>query len=235
MKATLYLIPTTLGESEAKNLIPKYVIDILNNIEFLIVENIRTTRRYLVSLGLKERIDKIEFFVLNKHTKAEELSDFLQPIFNGKDVGIISEAGCPGIADPGASVVEIAHKKGIKVVPMIGPSSILLALIASGMNGQSFSFSGYLPVKKPERIKKLKMLENRSFQEKQSQIFMETPFRNMEMLNDILKTCNPNTMLSIAADISLKSEFIQTKKISDWKLKLPDLHKRPTIFILQKI
>ena len=233
MKAKLYLIPTTLGESEIKTVIPGHIKAIVENTNYFIVENIRSARRYIRKLSAKKVIDDITFFELNKHTKASDISGFLQPIISGNDIGIISEAGNPGIADPGADVVSIAHRKNIPVIPLVGPSSILLALISSGLNGQNFAFNGYLPVKPQERINKIQFLENRSKAENQSQIFMETPYRNMKMLNDILNSCKKSTLLCIASDITLETEFIKTKMIADWKKQNIQINKRPTIFILQ--
>ena len=235
MKAKIYLIPTTLGDSEISSVIPQNIQTIIEDLNFFIVENIRTARRYIRKVSATKNIDNITFFELNKHTNANELSGFLQPAMEGNNIGIISEAGNPGIADPGADIVSIAHRKGLQVVPLVGPSSILLALISSGLNGQNFAFSGYLPIKPNERQKKIQSLENRSKIENQSQIFMETPFRNMKMLDDILSACRNNTLLCIATDITLASEFIKTKTIADWKKQKPEINKRPTIFILQSL
>ncbi len=235
MKAKIYLIPTTLGESEISSVIPQNIKTIIEELNFFIVENIRTTRRYIRKVSKTKNIDGITFFELNKHTNKNELSDFLHPALQGNDIGIISEAGNPGIADPGADIVSIAHQKGIQVVPLVGPSSILLALISSGLNGQNFAFNGYLPINPNVRQKKIQSLEHRSKIENQSQIFMETPFRNMKMLNDIFSACKKNTLLCIATDITLSSEFIKTKTIADWKKNKPEINKRPTIFILHSI
>ncbi len=232
-KGKIYLIPTTLGDSEIKSVIPANVVDIIESLQFFIVENIRTARRYIRKVSKTKNIDEITFFELNKHTKPEEISGFLKPCLSGNPVGIMSEAGNPGIADPGASVIAEAHKKNIDVIPLVGPSAILLALISSGMNGQNFAFNGYLPVKDNERIRKIQELEKKSITENQTQIFMETPFRNMKMLDSVLKTCKKNTLLCIAADITLKTEFIKTKTIGEWKKQKPQINKRPSIFILQ--
>ncbi len=232
-KGKIYLIPTTLGDSEIKSVIPVNVVDIIEKLQFFIVENIRTARRYIRKVSRTKNIDEITFFELNKYTKPEEISEFLKPCLSGNTVGIISEAGNPGIADPGASVIAEAHKKNIDVIPLVGPSSVLLALISSGMNGQNFAFNGYLPVKDNERIRKIQELEKKSIAENQTQIFMETPFRNMKMLDAVLKTCKKNTLLCIAADITLKTEFIKTKTIGEWKKQKPQINKRPSIFILQ--
>lgn len=235
MKAKIYLIPTTLGDSEISSVIPQNIKIIIEELDYFIVENIRTARRYIRKVSANKIIDNITFFELNKHTKASELSAYLQAAMEGNNIGIISEAGNPGIADPGADIVNIAHRKGIQVVPLVGPSSILLALISSGLNGQNFAFNGYLPIKQNERQKKIQFLEKRSKTENQSQIFMETPFRNMKMLDDIIASCRNNTLLCIATDITLNSEFIKTKTISEWKKSKPEINKRPTIFILHGI
>lgn len=232
MKGKLFLIPTTLGESEINSVIPAKLNETVEQLDHFIVENIRTARRYIRKLSSTKNIDNITFYELNKHTDAEEISKYLKVVEEGEDIGIISEAGNPGIADPGADIVSIAHKKNIKVVPLVGPSSILLALISSGMNGQNFAFNGYLPIKQNERIQKIKNLEKRSKHENQSQIFMETPYRNMKMFEDIISSCNNNTKLCIACDISLHTEFIKTKTISEWKKNKQALNKRPAIFII---
>jgi 16S rRNA (cytidine1402-2'-O)-methyltransferase len=228
----LYLIPTTLGETDLDRILPAYNNEIVNRLDFFIVEDVRTARRFLKKINPATDIDSKTFYVLNQHTRPEEIAGFLKPLSEGREVGVISEAGCPAIADPGADVVAIAQEKGFKVVPLVGPSSILLALMASGFNGQSFAFNGYLPVQLADRTKAIKRLENRAHSEKQSQIFIETPYRNMKMLEDILAVCQPATRLCIAADITLETEFIRTKTIRDWKKQLPDLNKRPCIFIL---
>ena len=228
----LYLIPTSLGETDLDRILPAYNNEIVNRLDFFIVEDVRTARRFLKKINPATDIDSKTFYVLNQHTRPEEISGFLKPLSEGREVGVISEAGCPAIADPGADVVAIAQEKGFKVVPLVGPSSILLALMASGFNGQSFAFNGYLPVQPADRTKDIKRLENRAHNEKQSQIFIETPYRNMKMLQDIISVCQPTTRLCIAADITLETEFIRTKTIRDWKKQLPDLNKRPCIFIL---
>ncbi len=228
----LYLIPTTLGDSLIGNVIPSYNIDILNNINFFIVEKLRTARRFLVKAGIQTKIDDLTFYTLNKHTDKNDLHSFLAPIEKGENIGIISEAGCPGVADPGSEIVSIAHQKNISVVPLIGPSSILLSLMASGFNGQNFSFIGYLPIKEKDRINKIIKIENKVYTEKQTQIFIETPYRNQSLLNNILNTCKAYTKLCIATDITLDTEYIKTKTVKTWKQNKPNIHKRPTIFLL---
>ncbi len=231
---TLYLIPTSLGDCSFDRILPAFNTEIVTNLKYFIVEDIRTARRFLKKVNPSIEIDELTFFILNQHTTPEELSGFLRPMFHGNDMGILSEAGCPAIADPGADVVEMAQKNNFTVVPLIGPSSILLSLMASGFNGQSFAFLGYLPIHPLERAKMLRKIETRAYSENQSQIFIETPYRNMKMLDEIIQTCQPYTRLCIAADLTLSSEFIKTKTIKDWKTQLPDLNKRPCIFLIYK-
>ncbi|HJV78678.1 MAG TPA: SAM-dependent methyltransferase [Paludibacter sp.] len=232
--STLYLIPTSLGECNFNRILPAQNTEIVSALRFFIVEDVRTARRFLKKMNPAIDIDSLTFFILNQHTSPEELSGFLKPMFDGNDIGVLSEAGCPAIADPGADVVAIAQKQNFTVVPLVGPSSILLSLMASGFNGQSFAFVGYLPIQPADRSKALKKLESRAYTENQSQIFIETPYRNMKMVEDILHSCQPATRLCIAADITLETEFIKTKTVKEWKGKLPDLNKRPCIFILYK-
>ncbi|MFC2097636.1 SAM-dependent methyltransferase [Bacteroidota bacterium] len=234
-KGNIFMIPSTLGDSPVENVIPSYLSILILNIDFYIVENIRTTRRFLKKLNKEINIDNLEFFVLNKYTTDEEKSDFLLPAIQGNDLGIISEAGCPGVADPGADIIFQAHKQNIRVIPLAGPSSIIMALMASGFNGQNFAFSGYIPIKKDERTRRIKQLEKRSKTEKQSQIFMETPFRNIQMFDDICEACQPDTYLCVATDISLDTEEIKSQTIKQWKKNRPDINKRPSIFILHSI
>ncbi len=231
-KGKLYLIPVTLGDSEIELVIPPEIIKITSKLKFFIVENIRTTRRFIRKIDKLKDINELTFFELNKYSNPNNFSKYLAPALNGNDIGILSEVGNPAIADPGSEIVKIAHKKNINVVPLVGPSSILLALISSGMNGQKFVFNGYLPIQSDERIKKIKILENRSKREQQTEIFMETPYRNMKLLYDILQTCNKQTSLCIAADITLKNEFIKTKTIFEWKKNIPQINKRPAIFLI---
>lgn len=232
--AALYLIPTSLGETSFDQILPAYNTGVITAIKFFIVENIRTARRFIKKCNPQINIDELTFFELNQHTSPEQIINFIQPLYDGNDVGVISEAGCPAIADPGADVVALAQAKQFRVIPLTGPSSILLALMASGFNGQSFAFAGYLPIQPNERVKTLKKLENRVYSENQSQLFIETPYRNMKMFEDIISVCQPDTKLCVAADITLASEFIRTKKIKEWKKQAPDLNKRPCIFILYK-
>lgn len=232
MSAIVYLIPTTLGDTPIENVIPEHVKDIVRNTQYYIVEETRTARRFISKLKLGITIDTLTFNELNEHTHPTEVRKLLQPALEGHDIGIISEAGVPGVADPGADAVAEAHRLGIKVVPLVGPSSILMSLMASGLNGQNFAFVGYLPVKPAERVKAIKTLEQRSSRERQTQLFIETPYRNNHMLAALLDTCHPETRLCIAADITTATEYIVTKKIGDWRKQVPDLHKRPTVFLI---
>lgn len=233
MKGTIYLIPNFLGESSVERSFPQENVTHIRRIKHFIVEDVRTVRRFLKKVDKSINIDELTFFVLDKHTKPEEVPAFLKPAEAGHDMGIISEAGCPGVADPGADVVAIAHGKGLKVVPLVGPSSILMAMMASGMNGQNFAFTGYLPVEKSSNIKAIKQLEDRAIREKQTQIFIETPFRNNKMLDDLLFALRPSTRLCIACNVTCDDEYIVTKSVGQWRsAKLPDINKKPTIFLI---
>ncbi len=230
--AKLYLVPNVLSEGEWQAVLPAQIHPILTNTKYFIVENIRTARRFLKLVNREINIDDCTFFELNKRTMVSDLPLYLKPAEKGEDIAVISEAGCPGVADPGADVVRIAHQKGIQVVPLVGPSSILLALMASGLNGQNFAFRGYLPVKPNERVKEIQSLEKRLKQEQQTQIFIETPYRNNQLLTDLLKTCHPDTLLCIGANITGADEYIDTKPVRQWKKNVPDLHKKPVIFLI---
>lgn len=230
----LYLIPVLLGETSIEKVIPSYNTGIISELKFFIVENIRTARRFLKKCNPEIDIDELIFLELNKHTDKKDISGFLDPMKRGVSIGVMSEAGCPGIADPGADVVAIAQQKGYKVVPLVGPSSILMAVMASGFNGQSFAFHGYLPIDSNERINKLKQLETICYKEDQTQLFIETPYRNMKLAEDILEHCKPQTQLCIATNISCEDEQIITKSVKAWKGNLPDLNKKPTIFLIYK-
>lgn len=229
----LYLIPTTLGDNEPLEVLPISIKRAIENIDYYIVENEKTARRSIKKISSGKSQPKLKIEIINKYTEAQEIPSFLDPCLAGHDIGILSEAGCPGIADPGAEVVKIAHQKGIQVIPLVGPSSIFLALMASGMNGQNFAFNGYLPIDSSDRKKSLKQMEKISKEQQQSQIFIETPYRNDKLLAEMLKTLSGQTQLCIACDITLSNEFIRTKSITDWKKSPVDLHKRPTIFIVQ--
>jgi len=232
MKGILYLVPNTLGNQDITTTIPALINEKIDSIQVYIVEDLRNARRYLKRVNRDIVIDSLTFHVLNEHTRPEEIPQFLEEAMNGSDTAVISEAGVPGVADPGAAVVRIAHEKGIRVVPLTGPSSILLSLMASGLNGQAFTFHGYLPVKKPDRIRKIKEIEQVLLRKGETQLFIEAPYRNDALLADILESCNPSTLLCIAADITLDTEFIETHPVSGWKKKKPALHKRPVIFLL---
>ncbi len=232
-KGKLFLIPISLGD-DSNHTLPQYVIDQIHALDTFIVERTRTARRFISSTKPSKNIQDLIFHELDKRDPRNGIKEFMKDIHQGKNIGLMSEAGCPGIADPGAFIVEYAHENNIDVVPMVGPSSILLALIASGMNGQNFSFNGYLPVKTPDRIKALKRLEQISAKNRSTQIFMETPYRNMSMIKDVLTHLSPQTKFCIAADITLDTEYIKTLSVSDWKKEnLEDLHKRPAVFVIQ--
>lgn len=228
----LYLIPTTLGETAANLTLPAVNSQIINTLNCFIVEELRTARRFLKNTGYNGVIDNVEFFLLNEHTHDEELSKYLEPASEGKSIGLMSEAGLPCIADPGHKVVALAHNKGIRVVPLTGPSSLMLALMASGLNGQQFSFHGYLPVKPHERAGKLRTIEKEARITGYSQIFIETPYRNNAMLEAIIAALHPDTLLCIAANLTLPDEFISTMTLARWKKKMPDIQKKPAVFII---
>lgn len=228
----IYLIPMTLGDTEIDAVIPRYVQNICKETKIFIVENIRTTRRYLKQIDKNIDIDSLTFFELNKHTNLNDLNLYLEAISKG-DIGVISEAGCPGIADPGADIVSIAHQKNIHVIPLVGPSSILMVVMASGFNGQSFAFNGYIPIKTNERIKRIKELESISKHHNQTQVFIEAPYRNISIFNDLIKSCSGNTLLCIGCNISADNEYIKTKSITEWKKIDPTfMNKIPTIFAI---
>jgi 16S rRNA (cytidine1402-2'-O)-methyltransferase len=232
MKGKLYLIPALIGETAVDKVIPAYVKEIVSGIRHYIVENERTARRMLIKLGIQIPVSELKFYVLDEHTELNAIPEYLN-IAEDEDIGLLSEAGVPAVADPGSDIVALAHLRKIRVIPLVGPSSILMSLMASGLNGQNFAFNGYIPVKVPERIKKLKQLESRSGSESQSQIFIEAPYRNNQLLKDIISVCRENTFLCIASEISTENEFIQTHPIIYWKNNLPELHKKTVIFILQ--
>ena len=234
MTGTLYLIPVPLADEAGGKSFTPYLVDTINQISEYIVENEKTARRFLKEAGLKISQSELLIHDYGKHNRDKNNADFFKGLLAGKNVGLMSEAGCPGIADPGAAIVAEAHKRGVKVVPLVGPSSILLALMASGFNGQSFAFQGYLPIDKAERSKRIRELEGLSDRLGQTQIFIETPFRNNPLLEELLKTGNPKTKLCIACNLTAADEFVQTKTIADWQKDVPDLHKRPTIFILSR-
>ncbi|MHA6250171.1 SAM-dependent methyltransferase [Pontibacter sp. CAU 1760] len=233
---TLYLIPTVLADHTADKVISPQVVETVRHLQYFIVENLRTARRYVKSICPELVIEQLTFVQIDKDATPAQVQASLKPLVEaGEDAGIISEAGCPGVADPGAEVVKFAHQKNIKVIPFAGPSAILLSLMASGFSGQQFAFHGYLPIEKRERLQTLRTLEKEMQQRDQTQIFMETPYRNNKLLEDLLQTLHPETRLCIAANItSPEHEFIQTKTIQQWRGKLPDIHKQPAVFLIYK-
>ena len=233
MEVALYLIPVTLGDTPLQNVLPAYNKEVILNIRHFIVEELRTARRFLKAVEKSIDIDALTFYEMGKHADASRFSHYLDPLRKGFPVGVISEAGCPAVADPGADVVAIAQREGLRVVPLVGPSSILLAVMASGFNGQSFAFHGYLPIDGGARAKRLKQLESRSAAEHQTQLFIETPYRNEKMMADILACCNPQTRLCIAAGLTTEQEYVRSQTIRDWKKTgLPQISKIPTIFAI---
>lgn len=230
---SLYLIPVTLGDTPIERVLPAYNKEVILSIRHFIVEEVRTARRFLKQVDRNINIDELTFYPMGKHADAALFSKYLDALRKGEDIGVISEAGCPAVADPGADVVAIAQREGHKVVPLVGPSSILLAVMGSGFNGQSFAFHGYLPIAPADRAKRLKQLESRSAAEHQTQLFIETPYRNHKIIADILATCNPRTKLCIASGLTTDKEYICSKTIKEWKrTTLPDLNKIPTIFAI---
>ena len=231
----LYLIPVTLGETSIEQVLPSYNHEIIMGIRHFIVENIRSARRFLRQTDREFPIDDCTFFEMGKHADEKLFSQYLQPLREGKPVGVISEAGCPAVADPGADIVGIAQREGLRVVPLVGPNSMIMAVMSSGLGGQCFAFNGYLPVEPVDRAKRLKMLETRAWTEGQTQLFIETPYRNQKMFQSLLTSLRPQTRLCIAAGITTKDEYIRTLRISEWKnTKLPDLSKVPAIFLINK-
>lgn len=234
-KGILYMIPCPISEqTEVYDVVPEANRRVIDSLDYFIVENVRSARRFLSKAHIARKIDELEFVELNEHTVAgQAIEAMVKPLLAGRSAGVISEAGVPGVADPGALVVEACHRKGIRVVPLVGPSSILLAMMASGLNGQSFAFNGYLPVKPPERSKAIKALERRAHVECQSQIFIEAPYRNVKLMEQMLQVCAVETKLTVACDITSPDEFIVTRSVAEWrKQPLPDIAKRPTIFII---
>lgn len=234
MQASLYLIPVTLGDTPHDRVLPQYNNEIILSIKHFIVENIRTARRFLKKVDPSIVIDDLTFYELNKHTSTEDVAGYLAPIAKGLPVGVISEAGCPAIADPGADVVAIAQRKNYPVVPLVGPSSILMSVMGSGFNGQSFAFHGYLPIDATQRTNTIKKLEGRIYTENQTQLFIETPYRNNKLAEELIKICKPSTKLCIASNITCEDEYIHTRPVKEWAGKLPDMSKKPTIFLIYK-
>jgi len=233
VKGKLYLIPTPISESEPEYVLPQRVIDITRHLTFFVVEELRTARRYLSRIKVEKPIDELTFFVLNEHSQPEEVENMLTPLLNGSNMGLMSEAGVPAVADPGAILVAAAHRRGIKVIPLVGPSSILLTLMASGLNGQNFAFVGYLPIKPDERRKRIRLLEQRSRTEGQTQLFIEAPYRNLQLFRELLSVCSDQTSITIAIEVASGNELIVTKTVREWKtLPLPDINKKNTVFAL---
>lgn len=231
-KGRLYLIPSPLGDNAPEEVIPSEVLGLLTRLDTFVVEEVRTARRYLSRAGLKGKIDGLTFHELNEHTRETEIEEMARLFDNGKDVGLISEAGLPAVADPGAQLVALAHRTGVTVVPCVGPSSLMMALMSSGLNGQSFSFCGYLPAKADERKARLRSLEKASSVSGQTQIFIETPYRNDQMFNDILSVCHDSTRVCVAADITMPDAFIRTMTVIEWKKSGLVIGKRPCVFLL---
>lgn len=235
METALYLIPVTLGQTSVEQVLPSYNHDVIMGIRHFVVENIRSARRFLRQVDREFPIDDSVFYEMGKHADERLFGQYLQPLMHGKPMGVISEAGCPAVADPGADVVAIAQKRGLKVVPLVGPSSMIMAVMGSGLNGQSFAFNGYLPVDASDRAKKLKALETRAWNESQTQLFIETPYRNLKMFQTLLATLRPQTRMCIAAGITTEEEYIHTHTCAEWKkVQLPDLSKTPAIFLIGK-
>lgn len=235
MEIALYLIPVTLGETSTDQVLPSYNHDIIMGIRHFIVENVRSARRFLRQTDREFPIDDSTFYEMGKHADEHQFSQYLQALRDGKPMGVISEAGCPAVADPGADIVAIAQRQNLRVIPLVGPSSMIMAVMASGLNGQSFAFNGYLPVDDADRARKLKALESRAWNERQTQLFIETPYRNRKMFQTLLQSLRPQTRMCIAAGITTADEYIHTHTIAEWKkTELPDLSKVPAIFLINK-
>lgn len=233
--AALYLIPVMLGETEYEKVLPEYNRQIVSSIRYFIVESRRSAVRFLKAANIESDIDSLVFFELNEHTDLSGIESYLEPLLNGHSMGIISDAGCPAVADPGTAVVELAQKKGLKVVPLAGPSSIIMAVMASGLNGQSFAFHGYLPAKPGARESKIRSLENRAWNESQTQLFIEAPYRNLKLLSSIIASCRSETRVCVAAGLTTEQEFIRTLSVAEWKKSPePPIHKIPAIFLLYR-
>ena len=230
----LYLIPSMIGESPVAKVVPVYNIKVIEDLRFFIVEEIKTARRFLKQVSPGIDLEKVQFLVNNEHSKVHDHSSCIEPLLNGSDMGLLSEAGIPGVADPGAEIVKLAHLHNIKVVPLIGASSLLLSLMASGFNGQNFVFHGYLPIDKSFRIKKIKEIERSVYMNNQTQIFIEAPYRNFQLFQAITEVCSDKTWLCLATDLTMESEFIKVDTVRNWKGKHPDIHKKPTVFLLYK-
>ena len=235
MKGTIYMIPCPIADTRPLwDVLPRANYEVMNSLDYFIVENVRSARRFLAKADVERRIEELEFVELNEHTtKPEDVERMLRPVLEGRSAGVISEAGVPGVADPGADIVALAHRHGIRVVPLVGPSSILMSVMASGLNGQSFAFVGYLPVKEGERERRLRELERRAQQERQAQLFIEAPYRNVKLFEALVKSLSPRMRLTVATDITAPEEYIRTLRVEEWRrVAMPDIAKRPTIFVL---
>jgi 16S rRNA (cytidine1402-2'-O)-methyltransferase len=233
-KGTLYLLPALLADGRIESVLPEGTLAVIRKLEFFIVEEIRTARRFLIRAGIQKAIDDLNFQVFNEHSKDQELREYLVEALNGHDIGLLSEAGVPCVADPGSMIVAAAHELGIRVVPLTGPSSILLALMASGFNGQNFAFTGYLPADKMMRVKRIRELEKLVMEKDQTQIFIETPYRNLQMFESLVSVCRPATLLCLATNVTGDDEVIRSQSIAGWHGQKPDIHKKPTIFLLYR-
>lgn len=235
MAGTIYMIPCPIADSESVwEVLPEANRKIMNSLDYFIVENVRSARRFLSKAGIERKIDELEFVELNEHTTSQrDIERMLRPVLEGRSAGVISEAGVPGVADPGADIVALAHRHGVHIVPLVGPSSILMVMMASGQNGQSFAFNGYLPIKEPERSRAIKGLERRATEERQAQIFIEAPYRNTKLFETLCRTLSPKVRLTVACDITAPNELISTRSIEEWRRSgVPEIEKRPTIFVL---
>ncbi|TGE26289.1 SAM-dependent methyltransferase [Hymenobacter metallicola] len=232
MRGTLYLIPTVLADETAPQVLPAQVATQVAALSYFLVENARTARRFIKSVAPAQVIESLRISVIDKDSTEAQIQEALKAVVAGQDAGVMSEAGCPGVADPGAEIARLAHKLGIRVVPLVGPSSLLLALMGSGMNGQSFAFHGYLPIERAQRIAAIKNLEKQALSQHQTQLFIETPYRNMQMLDDLLTQLQPATRLCIAANLTAADELVRTDTVANWKGKLPQIHKQPAVFLL---
>lgn len=230
-KGTLFLVPGLLGAGDPRQVLGADLIETVSKIRYFICENQKNAIRLLVGCGLKDMLDQCEFGLLNEHTRYDEYNFLMEPLMAGKDAAILSDAGCPGVADPGAELVALAHLRQLEVIPLVGPTSIILALMGSGLNGQSFAFHGYLPVPAAQRIKRIRQLQDRSVRSGETQIFIEAPYRNRQLLNDLLSALSSETRLCIAANLTQSDQLLQTKPVAEWKKKVPDIHKIPTVFL----
>jgi 16S rRNA (cytidine1402-2'-O)-methyltransferase len=231
-KGTLFLIPNVLDKGQPSRVITPSVLEVVNQLRYFIVEEERAARAFLARAGMRDHLNDLDWAILNEHTEAAEIPHIINPLLQGVDAGMLSEAGCPAVADPGSNLVITAHAMGIRVVPFTGPSSIILALMASGLNGQQFTFNGYLPIKTKERIQRIRELEQRLKRSGETQLFIETPYRNRQLFKDLVDYLSPQTRLCLAVDLTTPQEYIQTRTIAEWKKGVPDLHKRPAVFLI---